>query len=118
MNAAICRLEERPMFCALCASGRARVDSACLTSELTRRCEFNQASPDESSCETHSRRSRPTICSLALSCGETKLFYWQGDLTAIRGVALVLAFAFDQRARPSCPLVFKRPDAFQIGFFS
>src|SRR6267378_1923198 len=32
------------------------------TSELTRRREFNQASPDESSCETRSRRSRPTIC--------------------------------------------------------
>jgi len=31
--------------------------------ELTRRREFNQASPDESSYETRSRRSRPTICS-------------------------------------------------------
>src|SRR5205823_213197 len=29
--------------------------------ELTRRREFIQASPDESSCETRSRRSRPTI---------------------------------------------------------
>src|SRR5438552_7094867 len=32
------------------------------TIELTRRREFNQASPDESSCETRFRRSRPTIC--------------------------------------------------------
>src|SRR5437762_13675813 len=32
------------------------------TVELTRRREFNQASPDESSYETRSRRSRPTIC--------------------------------------------------------
>jgi hypothetical protein len=35
------------------------------TVELTRRREFNQASPDESSCETRSRRSRPTICWVA-----------------------------------------------------
>src|SRR5438105_2654319 len=35
-----------------------------ITSELTRRREFNQASPDESSCETRYRRSRPTICSM------------------------------------------------------
>src|SRR5690242_10027084 len=33
------------------------------TVELTRRREFNQASPDQSSCEARSRRSRPTICS-------------------------------------------------------
>src|SRR5438067_1129831 len=38
-----------------------------ITVELTRRREFNQASPDESSCETRSRRSRPTICWVALS---------------------------------------------------
>src|SRR5947209_9822792 len=35
------------------------------TVELTRRREFIQASPDESSYETRSRRSRPTICSAA-----------------------------------------------------
>jgi hypothetical protein len=34
-----------------------------LTSELTRRRDFNQESPDELSYETRSRRSRPTICS-------------------------------------------------------
>src|SRR5712692_9167891 len=33
-----------------------------ITVELTRRREFIQASPDESSCETRSRRSRPTNC--------------------------------------------------------
>src|SRR6266404_5134230 len=33
-----------------------------ITFELTRRREFNQASPDESSYETRYRRSRPTIC--------------------------------------------------------
>src|SRR5689334_3329923 len=33
------------------------------TSELTRRREFIQASPHHSLCETHPRRSRPTICS-------------------------------------------------------
>src|SRR5437660_8941384 len=33
-----------------------------ITIELTRRREFTRASPDESSCETRSRRSRPTIC--------------------------------------------------------
>src|SRR6266498_1190785 len=32
------------------------------TFELTRRREFNQVSPDGSSCETRPRRSRPTIC--------------------------------------------------------
>jgi hypothetical protein len=37
------------------------------TIELTRRREFIQASPDESSCETRSRRSRPTICYTAIS---------------------------------------------------
>jgi hypothetical protein len=31
------------------------------TVELTRRRDFIQASPDESSCETRFRRSRPTI---------------------------------------------------------
>jgi hypothetical protein len=36
-----------------------------ITSELTRRREFNQASPDESSYKTRSRRSRPTICWVA-----------------------------------------------------
>src|SRR5258708_25957702 len=35
---------------------------ACPTSELTRRREFNQASPDQSSYKTRCRRSRPTIC--------------------------------------------------------
>jgi len=35
------------------------------TVELMRRREFNQASPDESGCETRSRRSRPTICYVA-----------------------------------------------------
>ena len=35
------------------------------TVELTRRRDFTNASPDESSCETRSRRSRPTICSAA-----------------------------------------------------
>ena len=39
------------------------VERVCgLTSELTRRRESNQASPDESSYETRPRRSRPTIC--------------------------------------------------------
>jgi hypothetical protein len=33
------------------------------TVELTRRREFIQASPEQSWCETRSRRSRPTICS-------------------------------------------------------
>src|SRR5438874_582486 len=33
-----------------------------ITSELTRRREFIQASPDQLSYETRSRRSRPTIC--------------------------------------------------------
>jgi len=37
-----------------------------ITSELTRRREFNQASPDESSCKTRPRRSRPTICYAAM----------------------------------------------------
>src|SRR5438046_5909759 len=37
-----------------------------ITFELTRRREFNQASPDESSYKTRSRRSRPTICSGAV----------------------------------------------------
>src|ERR1041384_2981323 len=35
------------------------------TVELTRRREFIQASPDQLSYETRSRRSRPTICSVA-----------------------------------------------------
>src|SRR5260370_25389214 len=35
------------------------------TAELTRRREFIQASPDESSYETRPRRSRPTICYVA-----------------------------------------------------
>jgi len=34
------------------------------TVELTRRREFIQASPHQASCETRSRRSRPTICSM------------------------------------------------------
>src|SRR5437588_1576771 len=34
-----------------------------LTAEWTRRREFIQASPDQLSYETRSRRSRPTICS-------------------------------------------------------
>src|SRR5262245_21919795 len=33
-----------------------------ITVELTRRRDFTKASPDELSCETRSRRSRPTIC--------------------------------------------------------
>jgi len=37
-----------------------------ITFELTRRREFIQPSPDESSCETRSRRSRPTICYAAV----------------------------------------------------
>src|SRR5258708_29025027 len=36
-----------------------------LTLELTRRREFNQASPDQLSYQTRSRRSRPTICYVA-----------------------------------------------------
>jgi hypothetical protein len=36
-----------------------------ITVELTRRRAFNQASPDQLSYETRSRRSRPTICSIA-----------------------------------------------------
>src|SRR5436309_11654144 len=43
---------------------RMEVMKSCRTVELTRRREFNQASPDESSYETRSRRSRPTICSM------------------------------------------------------
>src|SRR5262247_2287047 len=35
--------------------------SRCRTTELTRRREFTNPSPDQSSCETCSRRSRPTI---------------------------------------------------------
>ena len=35
--------------------------------ELTGRREFNQASPDESSCETGCRRSCPTICWACIS---------------------------------------------------
>src|SRR5437016_1149153 len=46
------------------------------TFELTRRREFNQASPDESNYETRSRRSRPTICSTALS--PTRNAMWFG----------------------------------------
>ncbi len=38
-----------------------------ITVELTRRREFNQASPDQLSYETRSRRSRPTICSAVRS---------------------------------------------------
>ena len=41
------------------------IGGRCRTSELTRRREFIQASPDQSSCETRPRRSRPTICSTA-----------------------------------------------------
>src|SRR5438067_12583327 len=41
------------------------------TSELTRRREFIQASPDQSSYETRSRRSRPTICWAALETNRT-----------------------------------------------
>ena len=37
-----------------------------ITSELTRRREFIQPSPDQSSYKTRHRRSRPTICSARL----------------------------------------------------
>jgi hypothetical protein len=39
-----------------------------ITVELTRWREFNQASPDQSSYKTRSRRSRPTTCSTAFQC--------------------------------------------------
>ncbi len=37
-----------------------------ITAELTRRRDFIHASPDQSRCETRSRRSRPTICWAAI----------------------------------------------------
>ncbi|MDX6559965.1 MAG: pyridoxine 5-phosphate synthase [Blastocatellia bacterium] len=45
----------------------------CRTAELTRRREFIQASPDESSYETGFRRSRPTICYPARSISASRL---------------------------------------------
>ena len=45
-----------------------------LTAELTRRREFIQASPDQSSYETRSRRSRPTICSTAFRIMNARVY--------------------------------------------
>src|SRR5205809_5743278 len=46
-----------------------------ITVELTRRREFTNASPDESSYETRSRRSRPTICCAAAADGSRALCF-------------------------------------------
>src|SRR5437660_704735 len=50
-----------PLFIYLTHRLRKLVCRVCRTVELTRRREFNQASPDQLSYEARSRRSRPTI---------------------------------------------------------
>jgi len=60
------------------------------TSELTRRREFIQASPDELRCETRSRRSRPTIC------------YVSPFLRARRSMTRLPAIEFANRSRRAC----------------
>jgi hypothetical protein len=59
-------------------------DLARITVELTRRREFNQASPDQLSYETRSRRSRPTIRYAAPSsteCNEESIEAWSAPIS-------------------------------------
>src|SRR5712692_9734224 len=58
-----CRRNTLSRRIAVCVAMRNR----CRTAELTRRRDFTQASPDQLSYETRSRRSRPTICWVAPS---------------------------------------------------
>jgi hypothetical protein len=51
-------------------------------SELTRRREFNQASPDQSCYETRARRSRPTICSTIDRKGQGLMYLFASALSS------------------------------------
>src|SRR6266404_9960513 len=66
-----------------------------ITAELTRRREFNQASPDESSCETRSRRSRPTIC-------------WAADWIYHTPSAIAYYLSLRSSTKSTCPNKFTR----------
>src|SRR5713226_6490959 len=52
-----------------------------ITFELTRRRESKHPSPHEASCETRSRRSRPTICSARAKLPQDQASHLFGGLT-------------------------------------